>query len=61
MKSPVQKRRGEGLTTVHIGNVLWTFEWSSYSPDMRAQCPHYENTPIQIYRKFYLQKLKIFR
>ena len=22
---------------------------------------HYENTPIQIYRKFYLQKLKIFR
>ena len=21
----------------------------------------YENTPIQIYRKFYLQKLKIFR
>ena len=23
--------------------------------------PHYENTPIQIYRKFHLQKLKIFR
>ena len=22
---------------------------------------HYENTPIQIYRKFYLQKLKLFR
>ena len=22
---------------------------------------HYENTPIQIYRKFQLQKLKIFR
>ena len=22
---------------------------------------HYENTPIQVYRKFYLQKLKIFR
>ena len=22
---------------------------------------HYENTPIQIYRKFNLQKLKIFR
>ena len=21
-------------------------------------CPHYENTPIQIYRKFHLQKLK---
>ena len=22
---------------------------------------HYKNTPIQIYRKFHLQKLKIFR
>ena len=22
---------------------------------------HYENTPIQIYRKFHLQKLKFFR
>ena len=22
---------------------------------------HYENTPIQIYRKFHLQKLKIFK
>ena len=22
---------------------------------------HYENTPIQIHRKFHLQKLKIFR
>ena len=22
---------------------------------------HYENTPIQMYRKFHLQKLKIFR
>ena len=22
---------------------------------------HYENTPIQIYRRFHLQKLKIFR
>ena len=24
------------------------------------QLGHYENTPIQIYRKFHLQKLKIF-
>ena len=22
---------------------------------------HYENTPIQIYRKFHLEKMKIFR
>ena len=28
----------------------------------RGSCQlHYENTPIQIYRKFHLQKLKIFR
>ena len=26
-----------------------------------ASIPRYENTPIQIYRKFHLQKLKIFR
>ena len=26
-----------------------------------AEKYHYENTPIQIYRKFHLQKLKIFR
>ena len=25
------------------------------------QSNHYENTPIQIYRKFHLQKLNIFR
>ena len=27
----------------------------------REENTHYENTPIQIYRKFHLQKLKIFR
>ena len=27
----------------------------------KKQWLHYENTPIQIYRKFHLQKLKIFR
>ena len=25
-----------------------------------SQLNHYENMPIQIYRKFYLQKLKLF-
>ena len=28
---------------------------------LTQQCKHYENTPIQIYRKFYNQKRKIFR
>ena len=31
-----------------------TYKWSQKGN-------HYENTPIQIYRKFHLQKLKIFR
>ena len=30
--------------------------------DLNTKCLwHYENTPIQIYRKLHLQKLKIFR
>ena len=29
--------------------------------DMRGCVPHYENTPIQIFRKFHFQKLKCFR
>ena len=33
-------------------------EWSQLNEDMRL---HYENMPIQIYGKFHLQKLKIFR
>ena len=33
----------------------------SYCIVLRVYNGHYENTPIQIYRKFHLQKLKIFR
>ena len=29
--------------------------------DIALEALHYENTPIQIYRKFYHQKVKIFR
>ena len=32
---------------------IWAATWENV--------PHYENTPIQIYKKFHLQKLKIFR
>ena len=35
------------LTIIFLGKSSW-------------QQIHYENTPIQIYRKFHLQKLKIF-
>ena len=37
---------------------------SSYAPfgkSRSSKLDHYENTPIQIYRKFHLQKLKNFR
>ena len=33
----------------------WTFTYTDIYP------PHYENTPIQIYRNVHLQKPKIFR
>ena len=36
----------------------YSFISDCYRPDPQM---HYENTPIQIYRKFHLQKLKIFR
>ena len=31
------------------------------SAEIFPQYAHYENSPIQIYKKFHLQKLKIFR
>ena len=40
------------------------FRWMHMSEGTLAHIAaqlHYENTPIQIYRKFHLQKLKIFR
>ena len=42
-----------------IATAVWTLE--SYPTVIRYFCFHYENTPIQIYRKFHHQKLKIFR
>ena len=40
--------------------TLKTLQLSGWKP-ISSIVAHYENTPIQIYRKFYLQKLKIFR
>ena len=36
-------------------------KWCYRSSIKVSKLDHYENTPIQIYRKFHLQKLKIFR
>ena len=35
--------------------------WSAALKGLNKKKYHYENMPIQIYRKFHLQKLKIFR
>ena len=35
--------------------------WLSSANAYYSKIDHYENTPIQIYGKFHLQKLKIFR
>ena len=32
-----------------------------HSADVNGEIYHYENTPIQIYRKFHLQKTEIFQ
>ena len=42
------------IMSCHVIHLLYGASWGLYSV-------HYENTPIQIYRKFHLQKLKIFR
>ena len=49
-----------------FGGELWL--WAALAPNIYMtvlrwyfQCNHYENTPIQIYWKFYHQKMKIFR
>ena len=34
---------------------------NSFLSSGKVSARHYENMPIQIYRKFHLQKLKIFR
>ena len=34
---------------------------TSFQKGFDVQGDHYENTPIQIYRKFHLQNLKIFK
>ena len=47
-----------------IKNYLWFAENSEkkiYLDITLTQSYHYENTPIQIYRKLYLEKVKIFR
>ena len=37
-------------------------EWNVYEDEeLELFGDHYENTPIQLYRKFHIQKLKIFR
>ena len=41
--------------------ILAEIKQIMYTPATPVLMYHYENTPIQIYRKFHLQKLKNFR
>ena len=52
-----------GNGTANSGNNIFTIHWAK-SADSRLMVLvvyHYKNTPIQIYWKFYHQKLKFFR
>ena len=64
----------EGVSSVTIGQIIFHFFWDHWSHCgifengvllmytlEGVSSVHYENTPIQIYRKFHLQKLKNFR
>ena len=60
------RREREYISHFHIfGKVPFvTFSytlWALHKSFTHGYTWHYENTPIQIYRKFHLQKLKIFR
>ena len=48
------------LSFVVIFTLFWSFADSKGKHHENISI-HYENTPIQIYRHFHLQKLKIFR
>ena len=46
--------------TVMVSQIMY-YVLVYYDIPEDAREIHYENTPIQIYRKFHVQKLKIFR
>ena len=41
--------------------AVWSGHSSTFTTVYIDSVSHYENTPIQIYRKFHLQKLKVFK
>ena len=56
---PTENTRSTFITAVQVTAIrIWEM-FTSTPPVHRSR--HYENTPIQIYRKFHLQKLKNFK
>ena len=49
------------LCRCHQVSILTISITIQYHPKITIYRCHYENRPIQIYRKFHLEKLKIFR
>ena len=45
----------------HKRDLVHVLDVVSFLPWDHGTHRHYENTPIQVYRKFHLQKLNIFR
>ena len=48
----------DGVMSLRTGNQVLCNVWSYHFYDTTL---HYENMPIQVYWKFYHQKMKIFR
>ena len=59
-KEPVLLERKLTLSSDAAPNYKYVFGLYLWTTILKL-IQHYENTPIQIYRKFHLQNLKIFR
>ena len=52
---------GSMKNEIHHDCFITLLQGSKAKIMLAKQLCHYKNTPIEIYRKFHLQKLKIFR
>ena len=58
VKSYIRSKSNKNVISYHYGR--WNFSSDCGNAQADLNFLHYENTPIQIYRKFHLQKLKTF-
>ena len=60
-KKTTKKKKKKKKNRTHTWSYTWSSEMLTYSFLPFNKLTHYENMPIQIYWKFYHQKMKIFR